>query len=414
MFICDKPNPSTGAPCNASFSRPYTLKRHDLNHHAYRSTTFVNCNPGVQHRRTIHPLPIPTAPRTPPASILASTESAHLISIASPLYPCSAISASTINTPSPPPSTNLSLAFDFLQGATTSAIESPIALQSQAFQGRRILDGVHDLLNSSDSPPSPAYYLSLDSADQANSRATTPGQVCIIQQARQAQEDLVETRERSIESEPGSEDSNCRVTKRKWSTIENGRCIEAIRNPPVPRYLVKRSKKFRSQQRGLDWLTGAAQRKFDETYKTLLALWGVKPTHKGTCVLCPEDWKFLDPIDLMALFTTDNCPSLKAARAWYSYSDHATTLARSKAWFSQWPRSGVELDNLLGSGPYKPMDASHLCHQGHCIIHVVYEGADTNQDRESCRKEARFLRQDGRPVPESCAVHNPPCMMQVS
>lgn len=134
-------------------------------------------------------------------------------------------------------------------------------------------------------------------------------------------------------------------------------------------------------------------------YRSLLAQWGVKPGHQGTCVLLPEDWRSAAPLDLMALFSFENRPFAGDRRAWYKHADHGTTMVRALSWFSKWPRTGLELDNFLGCGPYKPMDASHLCHHEHCILHVVYEPADINQSRKDCWRRARFLRQEGRPVP---------------
>lgn len=148
----------------------------------------------------------------------------------------------------------------------------------------------------------------------------------------------------------------------------------------------------------------------------LLAQWGVKADHRGTCVLLPEDWKALNPEDLMAVFKNHKPPTGGSSRAWYAYSDHATSMARAHGWYEDChrPRTGVELDNFLGCGPYKPIDGSHLCHHEHCIIHVVHESAAVNVDRWNCCLEARFLRQDGRQVLEHCEKHSPPCMMQVS
>lgn len=145
-----------------------------------------------------------------------------------------------------------------------------------------------------------------------------------------------------------------------------------------------------------------------------LAQWDVEADHRGTCVLLPEDWKALGPEDLMAIFPNHKPPSGGSSRAWYSYSDHATSIAQARGWYDEWhwPRTGVELDIFLGCGPYKPMDGSHLCHHGHCIIHLVYESAAINVDRWNCYLEARFLRQDGREVPEFYDKHSPPCMMQ--
>ena len=140
----------------------------------------------------------------------------------------------------------------------------------------------------------------------------------------------------------------------------------------------------------------------------------MKAGHRGTCVLLPEDWKAMDPVDLMTTFQNYKPPEGGSSRAWYSYADHATTVARAVAWYGHWPRTGVELDNFLGCGPFKPMDGSHLCHHEHCIVHLIYESADINLDRWDCCLEARFLRQDGRVVPEHCGKHSPPCLMQVS
>jgi len=86
-------------------------------------------------------------------------------------------------------------------------------------------------------------------------------------------------------------------------------------------------------------------------------------------------------MDLIALFSRHNYPEKGLPRAWYYYSDHVINLARAAAWFSQWPRTGLELDNFVGAGPFIPIDASHRCHHDHCIVHVVYKGSDTNQLR---------------------------------
>ena len=210
-----------------------------------------------------------------------------------------------------------------------------------------------------------------------------------------------------------SEDSSGASRKRKRS-IDRGRTIDARLKAAVLTYPVKRSKKTPGQQRGIDWLTTSGKAHFESTLETLLAQWGVKPRHHGTCVLLPEDWKAMDPIDLMTVFRDHKPPSSGSSRAWYAYSDHATTLTRARAWYRRWPRTGVQLDNFLGCGPFKPMDGSHLCHQEHCIIHVVYESAAINLDRWNCCLRARFLRQDGRDVPTHCTEHRPPCLMQVS
>ena len=151
---------------------------------------------------------------------------------------------------------------------------------------------------------------------------------------------------------------------------------------------------------------------FFHSLEALMTSWGVSLHYTGTCILVPEDWRPARPLDLMALFSVDNVPAPGSARAWYSYRDHGTTLARARAWFSAF-RTGTDFDNFMGTTGYQPMDASHLCHHEHCIVHVEYEPADINQERNECARHAKFLRSDRRHIPEECARHNPPCMMQV-
>ena len=219
--------------------------------------------------------------------------------------------------------------------------------------------------------------------------------------------------ERTSRLSASSEDSSVVGGKRKRS-LDRGRTVDARLKTAVPTYLVQRSKKTPGQQRGLDWLSAFGKAHFDDNHGMLLAQWGVKVGHRGTCVLLPEDWKAMDPVDLMTTFQNHKLPEPGAGRAWYSYADHGTSLGRAAAWYGHWPRTGVELDNFLGCGPFKPMDGSHLCDHEHGIVHLTYESADTNLDRWNCCLEARFLRQDGRVIPEHCGKHSPPCLMQVS
>ena len=209
-----------------------------------------------------------------------------------------------------------------------------------------------------------------------------------------------------------SEGSGCTCRKRKRERV-TGRTIGADRKADVPTYRVKRSKKTPGQQRGLDRLSVSGKAHFDDTLEVLLAQWGVKARHRDTCVLLPEDWKALEPVELMAIFQNHELPS-GSGRVWYSYSDHATSLGRAAAWFGSWPRKAADLDQFLNCGPYKPKDGSYLCHYKHCIVHLVYESAAINQERWNCCEEALFLRQDDREVPEHCTKHSPPCLMQVS
>lgn len=181
----------------------------------------------------------------------------------------------------------------------------------------------------------------------------------------------------------------------------------------LPIYECRTSRQHPDQPKALAWATRAGHEHFTSLFTELLARWGLTVQHRGTCLLVPEHLKHSAPLDLMALFDPENFPHAGAPRAWYLYGDHGTTLARAKVWHS-WPRTGVELDNFTGRGPYKPMDASHLCHHEHCLIHVVLEPANINQNRKECVRQARFLRAERRTVPEECALHDPPCLMQVS
>ena len=211
----------------------------------------------------------------------------------------------------------------------------------------------------------------------------------------------------------GDLDSDESGPKRRRMFNGVSRVFDARLSEFIPKYLGKMSKKIPRQPKGLDWLTISAKIKLDETHERFLAQWGIKSTYKGTCVLLAEEWKGLESLKLMELFETYKYFSRGAGRAWYFHSDHATSLARAVAWFGDWPRTGVELDNFLGCGPFKSMDASHLCYHDHCIVHFTYESADINQDRNECCKLARFLRQQGLEVPDHCSRHSPSCLMQV-
>ncbi|KAL9042298.1 MAG: hypothetical protein Q9180_000694 [Flavoplaca navasiana] len=172
------------------------------------------------------------------------------------------------------------------------------------------------------------------------------------------------------------------------------------------------SRQIPDQPKALGWLYRSAQDHFFADYLALLAAWGVTARYRGTCVLVPEAWRFANPLHLMALFSVDSVPPPGSPRAWFSHADHATSLARAKLWFDKPNRKGGDLDIFLGYPHLPAMDASHLCHQEHCIVHLVYEPADVNQSRNDCLKRAKFLRSQRLPVPEECTAHDPPCMMQ--
>ena len=132
---------------------------------------------------------------------------------------------------------------------------------------------------------------------------------------------------------PSDDSVNPGSRKRKRSPTR-GRVIDARSRPPVPTYLIKMSKKASIQQRALDWLYDSGKTHFKSIHKTLLTQWGVKADYWGTCVLLPEDWRAINPVDLMAIFRDHEVPPTGTGRAWYAYSDHVTTLARAVAWFS--------------------------------------------------------------------------------
>ena len=178
-------------------------------------------------------------------------------------------------------------------------------------------------------------------------------------------------------------------------------------------YEARLSKRGLDQSKALEWLIQAVKEKFDGVYEILLARWGVTARHTGTCVLVLNDWRFFNPLDIMTLFSIDNVFLAGSSRAWYSHADHGTSFVRAKVWFDQASRIGLDLDVFLGCASYKLMDASHLCHHEHCIVHVVYEFADLNQDRLQCSRRARFLRGEKRSVSDQCSIHHPSCMMQV-
>lgn len=218
---------------------------------------------------------------------------------------------------------------------------------------------------------------------------------------------------------PMCEDSHSHTSgnKRKRSTDDfrgADRLTISRLAAPMPIYGVKISTKIKGQPKGLEWRSSAAKNTFDMEYSRRRAEWGVNLTHVGTCILVPEDWKNVDPLEMLKLFDLENCPSGQAPRLRFCYSDHGTAFARALAWFAKWPRSGLEQDNFIGDGGFKPMDASHTCHHDTCIIHVTYEPTHINHDRKNCCGEARKLRQEGKDIPEHCEHHSPPCLLQVS
>ena len=385
IYRCQQVNGATGELCNATFPRAWNLKRHEISiHQSVKRHTFITWTPAGSRRETPE---------------LASGQGRATDTL-SPFAK------------SPSPSGESSLSVPFSGPAPASTNHEQLAnvgfghagSQTTGNSQRVTASSAETMLTLAPSASVDDWLLNPDPACKIGPQST-----CITDDDSNG-----ESSPTARSSSPAELSGTSTVgTKRKRSSITVARHIESCLKDQMPKYMVKQSKKSPNQQRGLNWMTNEGKVKFDKMLKHLTACWGVKPDHKSTCVLCPEDWRFLDPLQLAALTTAQNCPLPGLPRAWYTYADHATSIARARAWFAEWPRTGLEHDNFLGCGPFKPMDASHLCHHDHCILHVVYEPANLNQDRKECCKEARFLRSEGREVPDSCTRHAPPCMMQV-
>ncbi|KAI1455683.1 hypothetical protein F4805DRAFT_459516 [Annulohypoxylon moriforme] len=203
----------------------------------------------------------------------------------------------------------------------------------------------------------------------------------------------------------------------------------------MPTYEVKLSKS-QPHQKAIEWLSCAARDVLHARVADIMGSWGVGPSHSGTCVLWPQDWAMLRPSAIVDLLSFESCPLIDSDRAVrmradaplelaearrslqrlqiFKHSDHVTSLARAIAWFGEWPRSGIQLDNFLECGPFQRMDASHRCHTSLCVnpAHIVYETARLNLGRQDCQREAVRLRIQGRDVPPACDRHDPPCLMQ--
>lgn len=221
----------------------------------------------------------------------------------------------------------------------------------------------------------------------------------------------------------GSTTEDGHYGKRKRS-IQTSRSWQARFALPMPFYEVKSSPIAPGQQLALDWCTRVAKQDFERLFRNVLALvGGVGPSHCGTCVLCPRELYSLssDPAKLHALSSdpaeliraVSHLPRDTSAEMMYQYSDYETTLTRSIAWFRrQWPRPMTHLDMFIGDRP--GFEATFLCNQDHCLLHVVSEDAETKESRKICVANARLVRQAGQDLPGECSMHDPPCLLQVS
>ncbi|KAL9033638.1 MAG: hypothetical protein Q9180_005841, partial [Flavoplaca navasiana] len=211
-----------------------------------------------------------------------------------------------------------------------------------------------------------------------------------------------------------SEEPSESIRKKRKASYENyNRVVKARNRPPVPEYEVKVSRtSLGPEVRYAKWLLSEGKTAFDSVKAAVYGAWGVGPDHDGSCILVTEGWKRLDPAILAETFTIENYPNKEATRMGYRYDGYSTTFARALAFFRTWPRRGVDLDSFNGSDGWSPMEASHQCHHGHCVVHAVLEAADINQERKQCHEQARLLRTEGRRIPATCQLHDPPCLMQ--
>lgn len=220
------------------------------------------------------------------------------------------------------------------------------------------------------------------------------------------------------DTDRSSYDKNRRDIKRRVSLIEEPityRVIRARLGKHRPDYEVHQSAIHPGQQCGIDWASEAGKLNFDRVFKSLIGrMGGVKPSHQGSCVLCPEALRSMNLSDLRGTDPT-LLPDRTADPIKFYYSDYATSFPRATAWYQggRWPRAGAELDGLIGANGLLPMDATYLCHQEHCVIHLAWESVEHKSSREHCAVSAREARQAGRPLPKHCSEHTPPCLLQV-
>lgn len=388
---------SSDRVCDLKYSTAWNLKRHVQQHHG-KGIMFIECHPQfgrMQHtpHRARPPLHLPSADSLPS---VWSARSPALLSTSSSL-----LDSSSTGSPS------LVSRFPVSQTPTDSVLSSFPCTPNQTSERA---NSCSETWSSKSDAGEKRTHTQVDPFEITAIEASTDSDWHTLIQPMATESDLNLSPVASDTSE-----SQKPPAKRHRPSIapDTGRQGAAAYKPLMPVYEVKTSRKQMLQQRGLDWLTLEAKEKFDKKYETLLSRWGVSREHQGTCILCPEEWRLTDPLELQERLKSKNLPIPGEPRTWYSCSDHATSVPRALAWFPQWPRTGIQLDNFIGCGPFKPMDASHLCHQEHCILHLIYEPSHINLSRNACKERARFLRAESRDIPEYCDQHEPPCLMQV-
>ncbi|KAL2414206.1 hypothetical protein ABEF95_004071 [Exophiala dermatitidis] len=199
--------------------------------------------------------------------------------------------------------------------------------------------------------------------------------------------------------------------------------VDGVKTPSItaldiPDYPLTSSDR-QPQVKGAAWLTAAAYRSWQNEVTHRLAGWGIGPAHVESCVLVPEAWKRRFPSDLLedSRYLSLDEDIVESGRMTRTYGDMTVLWARAAAWFSVWPRRGVDLDVFAGAGidnGYGKMHGSHRCHQGLCILpsHICFERDFLNLYRNSCKAFARQLRRYNMEIPVHCLAHKPPCLLQ--
>ena len=66
--------------------------------------------------------------------------------------------------------------------------------------------------------------------------------------------------------------------------------------------------KTHHQQKGANWLTSTALVTWQNQRDRRLASWGLGAAHAGTCILVPQEWKYLQPESVVHRFQRENFP----------------------------------------------------------------------------------------------------------
>ena len=205
------------------------------------------------------------------------------------------------------------------------------------------------------------------------------------------------------------------LKRRRSSNTSIDRVVEIRLKDHLSIYRVKTSKKHHRQQKVIEWLIWETKINCEKIRNFYKSFWEITENHYDICVLLSKNWRSIDLMHLMISWD-DRIYSKKFNRASYSYANHATTLIKAIVWFAneQWSRRNVELDKFLDVESWKSMNASHLCHHDHCIVHAVYESTDINRERFLCYELALFFRRKERQISKFCDQHDSSCMMQIS